>query len=47
MNNFEKIKEMDLYQMAEFLINVEFNTYDFTYSDYVCKWLEQDADSPE
>ena len=29
------------------LINVEFNTCDFTYLDYVYKWLEQEVDSPE
>lgn len=44
MNNFEKIKQMDFYQMAEFLINVEFNNYNHTYTSCVMEWLEQEAE---
>ena len=44
MNNFDKIKTMDYYQMADFLINVEFDNYNFDYSDYVLKWLLQEAE---
>ena len=45
MNNFDKIKTMDYNQITDFLLNVEYNSYDFTYSDYLLKWLQQEADN--
>jgi hypothetical protein len=44
MTNFDKIKAMDIDDLTGFLLNVEYNTCDFTYWDAVKKWLLQEAE---
>lgn len=44
MTNFERIKNMDYYQMIEFLLSVELNQYNFTHSRNVASWLNVDID---
>ena len=44
MTNFDKIKAMDINDLVGFILNVEYNNYDFTYWDDVKKWLLQEAD---
>ena len=44
MTNFDKIKTMSMDDLIGFLLNVEYNNYDFTYGDDVKKWLLQEAE---
>ena len=44
MTNFDKIKAMDINDLVGFILNVEYNNYDFTYGDVIEKWLLQEAE---
>ncbi len=44
MTNFDKIKAMDINELVGFILNVEYNNYDFTFGDNVEKWLLQEVE---